>query len=162
MSVGSCWRAALKKVSAGRNITTNSGDGWNCAQYALAPRLVTWSRDLAGVLPQVGVAQAVVGGFDRVEVGEEGGLGVDHQLSTARQPYDQVGTRRPSSVVIVCCSWKSQWGSMPASSTTRRSCISPHRPRTIGVAKRSHEIGRLAVQLLLGGGERSDLLVSAE
>ena len=38
---------------------------------------------------------------------------------------------------------------MPASSTTRRSCISPQRPRTSGRAQRPHEILRLAAQPLL-------------
>ena len=39
---------------------------------------------------------------------------------------------RPSSPVAVTCSSKSQCSSMPVSSTTRRSCISPQRPRTAG------------------------------
>ena len=41
------------------------------------------------------------------------------------------GRSRPSSPVV--CSSKSQYGAMPASSTTRRSCTSPHRPRTPGL-----------------------------
>ena len=40
---------------------------------------------------------------------------------------------RPFSVPVVDCSSKSQYSSMPAISTTRRSCISPQRPRTVGV-----------------------------
>ena len=43
------------------------------------------------------------------------------------------GTRRPSAVCAVVFSEKSQWFSMPASSTTRRSCTSPQPPLTCGV-----------------------------
>jgi hypothetical protein len=42
------------------------------------------------------------------------------------------GRSRPSSVWIVDCSTKSQWATMPASSTTLRSWISPHDPRVSG------------------------------
>ena len=42
------------------------------------------------------------------------------------------GRRRPSSASVVTCSSKSQWGSIPAISTTRRSCTSPQRPRVCG------------------------------
>ena len=36
-SVPSCSNAAASSGSSGRNITTNSGDGWNCFQYSFAP-----------------------------------------------------------------------------------------------------------------------------
>ena len=42
------------------------------------------------------------------------------------------GRRRPSSVMVETCSSKSQCESMPAISTTRRSWISPQRPRVCG------------------------------
>ena len=42
------------------------------------------------------------------------------------------GRSRPSSVVAETCSVKSQWATIPAISTTRRSCTSPHRPRVCG------------------------------
>ena len=42
------------------------------------------------------------------------------------------GRRRPSSVAVDTCSSKSQCSSMPAISTTRRSWISPQRPRVCG------------------------------
>ncbi len=43
------------------------------------------------------------------------------------------GRSRPSSVAISNCVAKSQCSSMPAISTTRRSVISPQRPRVAGV-----------------------------
>ena len=42
------------------------------------------------------------------------------------------GRIRPLSASEVTCSSKSQCSSMPAISTTRRSCSSPHRPRVWG------------------------------
>ncbi len=42
------------------------------------------------------------------------------------------GRCAPSLVVRLTCSSKSQWALIPASSTTRRSCISPQRPRASG------------------------------
>ena len=43
---------------------------------------------------------------------------------------------------------------MPAISTTRRSCISPQRPRTVGVRKRPHQVGGLGAQLGLAAADR--------
>ena len=43
---------------------------------------------------------------------------------------------------------------MPAISTTRRSCISPQRPRTVGVRKRAHQVGGLGPQLGLAAADR--------
>ena len=59
------------------------------------------------------------------------------------------GRRRPSSPATVVCSSKSQCSSMPASSTTRRSCISPQRPRTAGALQRAHQAAGRVAQLLL-------------
>ena len=58
------------------------------------------------------------------------------------------GRWRASSLVPVGCSTKSQCSSMPASSTTRLSCSSPQRPRTVGwrIA-----LARLAVSLCTCG-----------
>ena len=42
------------------------------------------------------------------------------------------GRRRPSSLATVCCVVKSQYSTMPASSTTARSCCSPQLPRISG------------------------------
>ena len=47
----------------------------------------------------------------------------------------------PSDTAAVCSS-KSQYGNIPAASTTRRSCISPQRPRTVGARS---AVTRLAV-----------------
>ncbi len=55
------------------------------------------------------------------------------------------GRRRPSSVVVDTCSSKSQCSSMPAISTTRRSWISPQRPRVWGERR---AVTRLRVSLL--------------
>ena len=45
------------------------------------------------------------------------------------------GRTRASSSATVCCSEKSQYASMPAFSTTLRSCISPHLPREAGLRR---------------------------
>ena len=58
---------------------------------------VTWLADLTRVLLQVGVAEAVVGGLERVEIGEQRRLGVDDQLASARKLDDQIG-RAPAVV----------------------------------------------------------------
>ena len=42
------------------------------------------------------------------------------------------GRSRPSAVVVVCCSSKSQCSAMPAAFTALRSVISPQRPRVCG------------------------------
>ena len=47
---------------------------------------------------------------------------------------------------------------MPASSTTRRSCISPHRPRACGRPQRGDQRGGLVLQRLAGGPHEADLL----
>ena len=44
MSPVSCSSAALKNVSPGRNITTNSGVESNCSQYFLLLRVLICSR----------------------------------------------------------------------------------------------------------------------
>ena len=49
-----------------------------------------------------------------------------------RSVHHQVGTDPPVGVHRGTCSSKSQCSSMPAISTTRRNCISPHRPRVAG------------------------------
>ena len=72
------------------------------------------------------------------------------------------GRRRPVSDHRPGCSSKSQRCSMPASSTTRRSCISPQRPRTEGVrSARDKRVGGAAEGgNLLGRAARSDAVRS--
>ncbi len=69
------------------------------------------------------------------------------------------GRRRPSSPNRVVCAVKSQWSSIPAISTTRRSWISPQLPRTAGRAQRRHQLARLGAQLRLRLQQAADLLV---
>ncbi len=68
------------------------------------------------------------------------------------------GRSLPSAPSVVTCCSKSQCSTIPAISTTRRSCISPQRPRVAGRAQRRHQVARLGLQLVLGLGERPDLL----
>ena len=93
---------------------------------------ITWSRTWRAWSASARRAGGVVLGLDRVEVGGERRLGVDHHVRPPGRRTTRSGRSRPSSPSTLCCSWKSQWSSMPAISTTRRSCSSPQRPRTCG------------------------------
>src|SRR3954449_8089420 len=70
--------------------------------------------------------------------------------TTTCRPSARVTTRSgrtpaPSSLTAEGCSTKSQCSSSPATSTTRRSCTSPQRPRTCGVRR---AVTRAAVSCL--------------
>ena len=68
------------------------------------------------------------------------------------------GRSRPSSVPTLSCSTKSQWASMPAISTTRRSWISPQRPRTAGAFSAWTRLLVSCCSFSWATGERCDLL----
>ena len=88
---------------------------------------------LPGVDDEVGAPVGVVGGVVGVEERLERHLGVDHHLPGPRQASRpcRAGAVRRCPSVVTCCS-KSQCSTIPAISTTRRNCISPHRPRVAG------------------------------
>ena len=93
-----------------------------------------WSRTWRACACSFDRARLLVGRLLRVEKRLERRLRVDDDLLAAGQvdDADRAGggrCRRTSGG----CSSKSQRRSMPAISTTRRSCISPQRPRTAGV-----------------------------
>ena len=67
-----------------------------------------------------------------LQVGGERDLGVDHDVLAAGQPDDHVRALRAVVAGTATCSSKSQRALIPASSTTRRSCSSPQRPRASG------------------------------
>ena len=133
-SRGSRSSAGARNASPGTNRTTNSGVGSNCAPVLLRREPATCVAQVPGMglqprLDHVGVAR-----LGRVEVGGERHLGVDDDLLAARRAGRRGrGAVMPWSVGRrSACSVKSQCSTMPAISTTRRSCISPHRPRACG------------------------------
>ena len=69
------------------------------------------------------------------------------------------GRTRASSSATVCCSEKSQYGSIPAFSTTLRSCISPHLPRDEGLRSARHQRRRLRRKI---GGRALELIRAAQ
>ena len=93
ISDGSCSSAALKNISPGRNITTNSGVDATLVEVALrrraarcAPRTCcAWSGEQL-------LARLFVRRLERAQVGVERRLGVDDDLLAAGQPHD----RRPA------------------------------------------------------------------
>ena len=68
------------------------------------------------------------------------------------------GRIRPPSASEVTCSSKSQCSSIPAISTTRRSCSSPQRPAGLGRAQRGDQVAGLLLQLVVRGGQVLHLL----
>ena len=68
------------------------------------------------------------------------------------------GRTRPSSPTAVTCSSKSQCSSMPASSTTRRSCDLPPAPAHGRRPERGHQAAGRVAQLLLRRGDGLHLL----
>ena len=64
----------------------------------------------------------------------------------------------PLSASDVTCSSKSQCSSMPAISTTRRSCSSPHLPRVWGDRRRGDQVAGLLLQVVVGDRQRPHLL----
>ena len=88
-------------------------------------------------------ARLVVLRFDRVQVGVERRLRVDHELRDSGMRTRRSGRSAPASPLDDrVCSMKSQCSDMPDSSTTRRNVISPQRPRTSG---RRSAVDRLRV-----------------
>ena len=67
-------------------------------------------------------------------------------------------TPAPWSLVPPGCSTKSQCSSRPATSTTRRSCTSPHRPRTCGVRSAVTSAAVSWLELRRGLADRAHLL----
>ena len=131
MSAGSCSAAACRNDSAGTNITTNSGAGANWSQYRLAARSSTCARTCRACAASRSARTRSSVGLRGLEEPEERDLGVDHDVLAAREPDHHVGPQqRRRRCAPASCSTKSTCASIPAASTTRRSCSSPHRPRT--------------------------------
>ena len=78
------------------NSTTNSGDGLNACQYALAASRSTCSRTCRACASSRAEAQRLVGGLGGLQVGGQRDLGVDHDVLAAGQPHDHVGPHAPS------------------------------------------------------------------
>ena len=99
---------------------------------------------------QVPAALVVVDvGAHRVEIGLERHLRVDDDVLAAGSLTIRSGRRSfPSPSRLLACSTKSQWSTMPASSTTRLSWISPQRPAHVRRAQRGHEVSRLQPEAL--------------
>ena len=89
-----------------------------------------------------------------------GDLGVDDHLLAAGEVDDEVGPqRRRRRGPAVTCSSKSQRSTSPASSTARRRCSSPHRPRTCGSRSAVARVGGLPAQQVGGVPHVVDLLL---
>ena len=89
---------------------------------------------LAGVAHQLALAARIrPRPPGHLEVGVERHLGVGDEAAALRQQEAGVGAQPPSSPSwSVSCSSKSTCSVMPAISTQRRSCSSPHWPRVCG------------------------------
>ena len=120
-------------ASPGTKATTNSGESSNCCQYAFFASASTWARSWRAWLDEVGLTGAPRR-WRRWRRGRPG-------AAPWRRPppaWPRAGAR-PCRVGAARrrrrrspARSKSQCSTMPAISTTRRSCISPHRPRVAG------------------------------
>ena len=128
-------------------MTTKSGVGVNCRQYAFWPSLRMWSRTCRA-------CSASRRRRSRPSRPSRTPRGTRRAAPSRRsrrlpagEPHDDVGAQdRPSSSRVVGCSSKSQCSSIPAISITRRSWISPQRPRTCGARERVDEVAGLAAE----------------
>jgi hypothetical protein len=111
--------------------------------------------DLSRVRLEPERSRIIVSEFLGVEKRLERRLRVDDDLFAARQMDHEIGLSRPLSLRSGGCSSKSQRGSMPAISTTRRSCISPHRPRTAGVRNARDNLSALDPSTLTFSASRA-------
>ena len=123
-----------RSVSPGRNMTTNSGARLELLPVALRGELRDVVAHLARVVCEVQRPRRVVVGLERVEVAPPAAPSRRRRrcLPPGRRTTRSGRSTPPVGVARVACSTKSQYESIPASSTTRRSWISPQRPRTCG------------------------------
>ena len=74
-----------------------------------------------------------IGCGEGLEVGVQRHLRIDDEVAVTHEVDDQMGRIAASGVEVPTWVEKSQCFVIPASSTTRSNCISPHRPRKWGV-----------------------------
>nr|WP_245889077.1 hypothetical protein [Glycomyces artemisiae] len=131
-SSGSPRRAASRNASAGTNSTTSSGVSSNARQYSL-PANASACRRRCFACAFSSWSLAASSSTSRAWRYAWSGA---FASTTSVRPPDSRTTRsgrtpRPSTEPV-CCSEKSQCSTIPAASTIRRSCTSPHWPRTCG------------------------------
>ncbi len=132
-SPGWAARAAPSMASLGTKQTTISGVSRNPDQYSLAasaatcrPRPTAWSRSRADlssspISSDCASRKAVIGAL----------ASTTSTLSPGSRTTTSGRTPRPWALTALTCSSKSQRLTMPAASSTRRSCTSPQAPRTL-------------------------------
>ena len=125
--------AARKNTSPGMNINTNSGVDSNLFQYDFFPQVLRCGFELAEHDQPEALYVLLVRCLQCVQICLESEPWSQLRCSSRREarPPRPDATRR-SSTVTETCSRKSQYSSIPASSSTLRSCSSPHRPRVCG------------------------------
>src|SRR5664280_2319104 len=147
ISPGSCSSAAVSSGSPGMNATTNSGEGSTRFQYSFLARASTWAFIWR---PWLARWERRVDSSSASLASRKACMGTLASTATFFPPgrcTTMSGRMRPPSASEVTCSSKSQCSSMPAISTTRRSCSSPQRPRG------GDQVAGLLLQLVVRGRE---------
>ena len=127
--VGSASKASTRNASPGTNMTTRSIDPPTTSSYRRPARVVTWAS-MALAWSFMRAARAA--GSSSAVASMNASSGTLESTTTVRPAgrcTTMSGRATPPSPAKLVCSEKSQCSTMPANSTTRRSCTSPQDPR---------------------------------